>query len=560
MQRRIFFSIFIGSLSLLLLANAFLLFSLESFFQKESLEDLKNQSKSLIEQLPQDLTQLESLVKPLQDSHYRISIIDKNGNVLYDSFSKVLENHSSREEIQNALLNGGATSVRYSNTLGAKTLYYAVFLKEREIVLRVAKEQKYVKALFFKLLPFFFVESFLALLLCFFLAKVLAKAILKPILKANLEDLKKDSLYFELHSFVKKIKSQNKIIKTQLKHLRQKQQEMLLLAEHMSDGLILLNQHGDILSTNKSVNKYFKNLSSCTIIYELKESHFLKILLNLLRDFKKHKQEESKTLQMQLCNFECEVIFTPIFVKNKCKGMVVIVRDITQTKLAQNLRKEFSANVTHELKTPLTSILASSEMLKNNLVKKEDIPQFIDKILAESTRLLVMIDEILKLSFFDEGGAEYLQKQKISLKSNVLKVVKHLKMIATQYEVEMLLDLQEGYILGEKSLVENLIFNLVDNAIKYNKKGGFIRVSLHNLGEKIRLSIQDSGIGIPEHLHQRIFERFFCVDKSRSKQLGGTGLGLSIVKSAVAYHQAYLELKSEVGKGSEFILEFNKIA
>lgn len=547
-----------GSLSLLFLANVFLIFSLESFFQKESLLDLKNQSKPLIEQLPQDLTKIELLLKSLKDSHYRISVIDTRGNVLYDSLKQDLENHIKREEVQNALLNGESTSIRYSDTLGAKTLYYAVFLKERELILRIAKEQKYIKALVFKLLPYFFLEFFLALLLCFLLARVLTKAILKPILKVDLEHLKKDSLYFELHSFVKKIKSQNKVIKTQLKHLRQKQQEMLLLAENMSDGLILLNQHGDILSTNKSVQKYFKNLNSHTIIYALEESHFLKTLLNLLKDFKKHKKQTSKTLQMQLSSFECEVIFTPIFVKHKCKGMVIIIRDITQTKLAQNLRKEFSANVTHELKTPLTSILASSEMLKNNLVKKEDIPNFIDKILAESTRLLAMIDEILKLSFFDEGGGETLQKQKIALHSSILKVAERLKLIAAQYEVEIILDLQECHILGEKSLIENLIFNLMDNAIKYNIKGGFVKVSLQDLGEKIRLSIQDSGIGIPQHLHQRIFERFFCVDKSRSKKLGGTGLGLSIVQSALSYHQASLEVKSEVGKGSEFIIIFSK--
>ncbi|MDE5603242.1 MAG: two-component sensor histidine kinase, partial [Helicobacter sp.] len=473
MQRRIFFSIFIGSLSLLFLANLFLIFSLESFFQKESLLDLKNQSKHLIEQLPQDLTKIESLLQSLKDSHYRISIMDKRGNVLYDSLKKDLENHIKREEIQNALLNGESTSIRYSDTLGAKTLYYAVFLKERELILRIAKEQKHIKALVSKLLPYFFLEFFLALLLCFLLARFLTKAILKPILKVDLEHLKKDSLYFELHSFVKKIKSQNKVIKTQLKHLRQKQQEMLLLAENMSDGLILLNQHGDILSTNKSVQKYFKNLSSHTIIYGLEETYFLQTLLNLLKGFKKNKGGESKTLQMQLSNFECEVIFTPIFAKNKCKGMVIVVRDITQAKLAQNLRKEFSANVTHELKTPLTSILASSEMLKNNLVKKEDIPSFLDKIFAESTRLLGMIDEILKLSFFDEGGEENLQKQKISLKSSVLRVVERLKLIATQYEVQIIVNLEECFILGEKSLVENLIFNLIDNAIKYNFKGGF---------------------------------------------------------------------------------------
>lgn len=528
--------------------------------QKEMFIQLEKQAKAIQPYIHKILQKdTDDFFEFLTKNHYRLSVISANGKVLYDNQADIgkMENHSKREEIKNAIANGDSKIVRYSNTLKEKTFYYALFLKEQNVVLRLSNTQEYIVGLFGEFIPYFVFEILVLLVVLYLLAKILTKMILKPILEIDLEHLSEDSLYGELHSFVKKIKDQNKTIKNQFKHLKQKRQEMLLLTENMSDGLILLNRHGSILNINKSAQAYFTNLEGISSIYQLEDSRFLKIALEYLKEFKKNKKRDNKILQMQLLGYECEVVFSPIFSKNeKFKGMVIVLRNITEKKLAQNLRKEFSANVTHELKTPLTSILASSEMIKNGLVAKEDLPEFIDKIALESKRLLEMIDEILKISFLDECDEEVLKKNRINLKNMVLNVIKRLQLVAQKNDIAIIPKLEDCSIVGVNELLENLIFNLCDNAIKYNKKGGFVEIVLEKLPNEVVFRVKDSGVGIPKEYLSRIFERFFCVDKGRSKKLGGSGLGLSIVKSALKYNNAQIEVKSEVGVGSEFIVHF----
>ena len=560
MQKKIFYSIFSACLCLLIFVNIFFVFALEGFLQKEMFIQLEKQAKAIQPYINKILQKdTDDFFEFLTKNHYRLSVISTNGKVLYDNQADIgkMENHSKREEIKNAIANGDSKIVRYSNTLKEKTFYYALFLKEQNVVLRLSNTQEYIVGLFGEFIPYFVFEILVLLVVLYLLAKILTKMILKPILEIDLEHLSEDSLYGELHSFVKKIKDQNKTIKNQFKHLKQKRQEMLLLTENMSDGLILLNRHGSILNINKSVQAYFTNLEGISSIYQLEDSRFLKIALEYLKEFKKNKKRDNKILQMQLLGYECEVVFSPIFSKNeKFKGMVIVLRNITEKKLAQNLRKEFSANVTHELKTPLTSILASSEMIKNGLVAKEDLPEFIDKIALESKRLLEMIDEILKISFLDECDEEVLKRNRINLKNMVLNVIKRLQLVAQKNDITIIPKLEDCSIVGVNELLENLIFNLCDNAIKYNKKGGFVEIVLEKLPNEVVFRVKDSGVGIPKEYLSRIFERFFCVDKGRSKKLGGSGLGLSIVKSALKYNNAQIEVKSEVGVGSEFIVHF----
>lgn len=560
MQKKIFYSIFSACLCLLIFVNIFFVFALEGFLQKEMFIQLEKQAKAIQPYIHKILQKdTDDFFEFLTKNHYRLSVISANGKVLYDNQADIgkMENHSKREEIKNAIANGDSKIVRYSNTLKEKTFYYALFLKEQNVVLRLSNTQEYIVGLFGEFIPYFVFEILVLLVVLYLLAKILTKMILKPILEIDLEHLSEDSLYGELHSFVKKIKDQNKTIKNQFKHLKQKRQEMLLLTENMSDGLILLNRHGSILNTNKSAQAYFANLEGISSIYQLEDSRFLKIALEYLKEFKKNKKRDNKILQMQLLGYECEVVFSPIFSKNeKFKGMVIVLRNITEKKLAQNLRKEFSANVTHELKTPLTSILASSEMIKNGLVAKEDLPEFIDKIALESKRLLEMIDEILKISFLDECDEEVLKRNRINLRNMVLNVIKRLQLVAQKNDIVIIPKLEDCSIVGVNELLENLIFNLCDNAIKYNKKGGFVEIVLEKLPNEVVFRVKDSGVGIPKEYLSRIFERFFCVDKGRSKKLGGSGLGLSIVKSALKYNNAQIEVKSEVGVGSEFIVHF----
>ena len=416
---------------------------------------------------------------------------------------------------------------------------------------------------FFKEQATFWIFSYGAICLCLIalcsilLAKLLTQIFLKPLQKINFESL--DNFpYPELGEFIERIKSQNKAVKTQFKHLKKKKQELQSLTQNMSDGLIFINRTGKILSENTSAEKYFSNLKSINNILELDNAQFLKLLLQYLKDFKKEKLKsdvrENFTFHYPN-NLECEVVFSPIFSqKSKFKGMLIVLCDITELKKTQNLRKEFSANVTHELKTPLTSIMASSEMIKNGLVAQEDLPNFVDKIFLESKRLLEMINEILKISFLDE--TQVLPLNTLNLKEIVQRVYRRLEMFANKHSVTFELDLEDAYILGVDELLENLVFNLCDNAIKYNYKGGFVKIKLKTNSEFVELSIKDSGIGIPKELQERVFERFFCVDKSRSKKIGGSGLGLSIVKSALKLHNATINLKSDLGRGSEFNVRF----
>lgn len=404
----------------------------------------------------------------------------------------------------------------------------------------------------------YLVIEFCVIVLCSaLLARFLSMILLRPLQTINFKNLE-NFPYPELGALIEKIKFQNKAVKTQFKHLKKKKQELQSLTQNMNDGLIFINRTGKILSENASAKKYFSNLKRINNISELDNAEFLRLLLQYLRNFKKEKLKsdirENFTFHYPN-NLECEVVFSPIFSqKSKFKGLIIALCDITELKKAQNLRKEFSANVTHELKTPLTSIMVSSEMIKNGLVAQEDLPNFVDKIHLESKRLLEMINEILKISFLDETQA--LSLTMLNLKEIVQRVYARLELLANKHFITLELDLQDSYILGIDELLENLVFNLCDNAIKYNCKGGFVKIKLKTSGEFVELSIKDSGIGIPKDLQERVFERFFCVDKSRSKKIGGSGLGLSIVKSALKLHNATISLKSNLGKGSEFCVRF----
>ncbi|PZT48562.1 hypothetical protein B6S12_03395 [Helicobacter valdiviensis] len=437
----------------------------------------------------------------------------------------------------------------------SKMLYYATqaTLQNEIVVLRLAMPKSNVEENFEEFLPFFALEFVLCLLLSFMIARVLTASIIKPLKTLTLDNLSQKMPYRELEPFIKALKQEHKAVKNKLKGLEHKQNQMLLLTQNMSDGIILLNKDGKILLVNERAEEYFNAISNLHSIYELKDALFLQKILPLLTLFKKHKKQQTEFVT--LGNKECEVVFCPIHSKDKFKGIIIILHDLDAQKQAQKLRREFSANVTHELKTPLTSILASSEMLSNGLVSKEDTQQFLQKIEKEAKRLLEMIDEILRLSFLDEAQ-DHLPMQTVELKNIIQNVFERLKIIANNNKITLLSDLQECTIRGNGELLENLIYNLCDNAIKYNNKGGFVKVTLKKEQDGICLSVKDNGIGIPKESHKRIFERFYCVDKGRSKQLGGTGLGLSIVKSVAKLHHAKIEVKSKAGKGSEFLFYF----
>lgn len=577
MQKRIFYSVFLVSAMLVLVANIALIISTEIIFKKQIITELKKQANSFlhIKDFGKNLG-VDSANRADFRAQNRISIITQSGKVVFDNFANSLDNHINRAEIKATLSDGESVTERYSHSLGQNLIYYAKAFTHggEKYIIRVATAKKSISDFMLHIIAFFALEVGILLCLCFLIARILTKWILSPIKNINLEQIDKNSAYAEFGAFIKKIKSQNKTIKKSYKKLLQKQQESILLAQNINDGFMLLNAKGNIVLANKALAKFVRVGENENILH-IENATFAQIIMKNLSDFKAQRGDlgdssDSNTLRdsgnagtnhhkiTQLClnNCECEVICSPIFVGHKCKGMMILVQNLDEEKRAQNLRKEFSANVTHELKTPLTSILASSEMLKNKLVQSADMPRFLDKIYNESKRLLEMIDEILKLSFFDENKQDSLQKERVDLREIALSVIARLQSVAQNRGVTLRYDLQSAEIWGAHELLENLIYNLIDNAIKYNKIGGFVEIALFSNERKITLSVKDSGIGIAPNYHNRIFERFFRVEKSHSKALGGTGLGLSIVKHACIYHNAKISLTSEVGAGSEFRVEF----
>lgn len=548
MHKKIFSAIFLTTTLLLIIANVMILLAVESILTKQAFIELKKEAKILE-------TNISNLIENKIPNTYRISIIQENGEVIYDNTNENLQNHNDRVEIINAIINNEATSIRYSDTMKTNMLYFAKIINfdDKKIILRISQPKKDIENVIWNLLPYFAFEFILCSIICFFIARMLTKSIIKPLYKLNLENIIQKIPYTELKPLAQALKNEYKLIKNQLKGLKQKQAQMLLLTQNMSDGLVLLNKQGKILLANKKANEYFKNIEKMINIDEIDDHLFLQQVLLYLNKLKKDNQQQITTIKIN--NKECEVIFCPIHSKGKFRGIIIILRDIDALILAQNMRKEFSANVTHELKTPLTSIIASSEMINSNLVREKDLKIFIEKIEKEAKRLLEMIDEILKLSFLDENGVN-ITIDKINLKTITNSVLDRLQIIAKNKKITITSNLDNAYILGNKQLIENLIYNLCDNAIKYNKENGYIKINLQTQKSNIIFSIKDSGIGIPKEAQKRVFERFYCVDKSRSKNLGGTGLGLSIVKSVAKYHNAKIELNSKENKGSEFKITF----
>ena len=585
MQKRIFYSVFLVSALLVLVAHIALISSTEIIFKKQIITELKKQANTFLHikdfgnnlgvdsAKNGDSARVDSANRADFRAQNRISIITQSGKVLFDNFANSLDNHINRAEIKATLSDGKSVTERYSHSLGQNLIYYAKAFTHggEKYIIRVAMAKKSISDFMLHIIAFFALEVGILLCLCFLIARILTKWILSPIKNINLEQIDKNSAYAEFGAFIKKIKSQNKTIKKSYKKLLQKQQESILLAQNINDGFMLLNAKGNIVLANKALAKFVR-VGGNENILNIENATFTQIIMKNLSDFKAQRGDlgdsnnlrdsnnaganHHKITQLCLNNCECEVVCSPIFVGHKCKGMMILVQNLDEEKRAQNLRKEFSANVTHELKTPLTSILASSEMLKNKLVQSADMPRFLDKIYNESKRLLEMIDEILKLSFFDENKQDSLQKERVDLREIALSVIARLQSVAQNRGIALRYDLQNAEIWGAHELLENLIYNLIDNAIKYNKMGGFVEIALFSDERKITLSVKDSGIGIAPTYHNRIFERFFRVEKSHSKALGGTGLGLSIVKHACIYHNAKISLTSEVGTGSEFRVEF----
>lgn len=489
----------------------------------------------------------ESYLESINDPDYRITWLDSAGKVLYDTQvnSATMENHSSREEFKKAMNEGEGSSIRYSSTMLQQNIYYAVKLNDNT-VLRVAETYDSVLSLTLRLLTPILWIYILAIAISGFLANYLAKRISKPINEIDLDHPLSKPSYEEIQPLLKRVDSQNKQIKKQMDDLHQKKKEFNSVTDNISEGLILLNKENEVVSINNAARQIFQTEDK-NVILSTEE------IKDLIEKAKQGKEAETILRKDEAI---IRVIANPIYSHSVFTGISILAFDVTNTYEAERTRKEFTANVSHELKTPLQTIMGSAELLQNHLVKQDDIPSFYEKIHQESSRMLTLIDDIIRLSQLDESSQ--VEENTLRINDSAKEAINSLKESAKKKNIQIQTNLNEAFIKANSRLIYEIIYNLIDNAIRYSNNDSSIEVSTYTNTHHAYLKVKDNGIGIPLEDQSRIFERFYRVDKSHSRATGGTGLGLSIVKHAVKLSHGTIALESELNKGSTFTVTFPK--
>lgn len=493
-------------------------------------------------------------LKNIKDKSARITYIDQDGTVLFDNEADVSEmkNHSDRTEFQKAEKYGAGESSRYSDTLSEKTIYYALRLKDGT-VLRVSGTQDSVLALVENLIFPLCGLLCLMLILSGIMASAISKRIVKPINELDLEHPEENQIYEELSPLLSKIHRQNREIQNQLELAKQQQQEFSLITENMQEGLIVIDKYTMILSANSSAWNLFRmdKVRQGESVYCLdRAENFRHAIEHVL-------EGEHEELVLKLNGSDIQLIANPVVRGQKTEGAVILLVDVTEKLERENLRREFSANVSHELKTPLTSISGFAEIIQGGFVKDEDIPKFAGRIYKESKRLLQLVEDVIQISQLDEEKTPYIwepvdvyqvcKNAFDSLKEKAYKMNVHLYICGESMKMEAI-----------RTLLEEAVYNVCDNAIKYNRNDGSVSIFLEQTAQEVQIVVKDTGIGIPREDQDRVFERFYRVDKSHSKEIGGTGLGLSIVKHVVSTLDGSVGLRSEVGSGTEICMKFPK--
>ena len=487
----------------------------------------------------------------LTADRYRLTWIAADGSVLYDTKTDAesLENHASRAEVSQALTTGTGESTRYSSTLMEKTMYYAQRLDDGT-VLRISISRATVGMIAVGMIQPLLIVLIVALILSGLLARRLSRRIVDPLNSLDLEHPLDNDAYEELSPLLKRIHRQHVEIQTQLRELREKTDEFTQITGSMREGLVLLDEHGSILSINAAAQALFGADAQCV------GRDFLTI---------ERSHEISAAIQAAVADGHSEVRaeragrvyqfdISRITSDGKFLGTVILAFDITEQEFAERNRREFTANVSHELKTPLQGIIGSAELIENGMVKPDDLPRFVGHIHAEAARLVTLIDDIIRLSQLDEGDA--MPTEPVDLLAVSQEAAENLQDAAAARGVTVGVTGQPAVIPGVRRLIYEIVYNLCDNAIKYNRDGGRVDVTVAADADGSSITVADTGIGIaPEH-QGRVFERFYRVDKSHSKASGGTGLGLSIVKHAVQYHHGRIELESTPGTGTTIRVVF----
>ncbi len=542
MTKRIFRSIFLVASVVLLASFLIIMGVLYEYFTNMRKSELKVETALAAHGVENEgLAYFEGL----NTENYRITWVAADGAVLYDSEADAasMENHAERQEIRDALESGIGESERASETLAEKTLYCAERLSDGT-VLRVSVMQYTVLALMLGMLRPICVVLGVALILSAVLAHRLSKMTVEPLNALDLDSPLENDVYEELTPLLTRIERQHRQIRTQYEELTRKQDEFVAVTDGMSEGLILMNEKGVILSINRSAMRLFQTTPDRVGRDILTVDRSL-AMQRLLSEAQNGRHGETV---MALGGGEFQVNSSPVVSDGRIIGMCIFAFDITEKARAEKQRREFSANVSHELKTPLHSIMGSAELLEEGLVEQEDVPRFVGHIRAEAARLVELVNDIIRLSQLDEN--EELPREDVDLRALAEEAAAALADEAKSKDVAVEVRGNHLGITGVRRLLYEIVYDLCDNAIKYNVSGGRVEIALSKERGETVLAVSDTGIGIPPEAQGRVFERFYRVDQSHSKETGGTGLGLSIVKHAAQYHNAKIELESEPGKGT----------
>lgn len=550
MTRRIFRAMFTVALTVLLCTLVFVMGAVHTYFTGLQQDQLRGETALAAHAVErQGMDYLQELDENLD---CRITWIARDGQVLYDSRSNSgqMENHLAREEVRQAMADGFGQSMRYSGTLMARYIYCAQQLPDGT-VLRLSTSQSSVLSLLLGMAGSIALAAAASLGLSLWLSRRLSKQAVKPLNELNLDEPLSNTVYEEIQPLLQRLDSQQRQLRAQSMELKQKQKEFNTVTRSLSEGLVLLNSGGTILSINPAAAAILEVTPNCLGADFSVANRNPQIAALVAQALTGQKGEQT----VSLLGGQYLAAVNPVRTEGRIFGVVVLLFDVTQKHQAEQLRREFTANVSHELKTPLHAISGYAELMKSGLVAPTDIPHFAEKIYAETQRLVHLVEDTLRLSRLDEG-AEDMRWSQVDLWAVAERAVQEQAGPAELAGVQVKLMGTKAKIQGIPQLVSGIVCNLLDNAIKYNHAGGKVTIRIAKEGTETLLEVADTGIGIPAEHQDRVFERFYRVDKSHSKEVGGTGLGLSIVKHAALILGAKLTLDSQVGKGTTIRVRF----
>lgn len=551
MTKKIFKSIMTVCTVVLILGLAFVMGILYRYFGKQISTELEKEAFYAAQGV--ESSGMEYLEK-LDGKNSRITLIDQDGSVLYDSQAEAssMENHKDREEVKEAAETGKGKAVRMSETLSEKTIYYALRLEDGKI-LRVSSTQYSVLALVYQLIVPVLWILLLMIVLSGLFASRLSKKVVEPVNKLDLEHPEENEVYEEVAPLLSRMYKQNREIKNQIDTARRQQEEFSIITENMQEGLVVIDRYTMILSGNASVWKLFhvngpKNGES---VYVLNRSEEFQSIID------KALGGKNNEAVLKVDGSDIHVVANPVMREEQVEGAVLLLVNVTEKLEREKLRREFSANVSHELKTPLTSISGFAEIIQDGYVKEEDVRAFAGRIYKEAQRLITLVEDVIRISQLDEGEVPY-EWTETDLYQTAKNVFGTLSEAAKKQDVHLYIEGDRVQLHTVPNILEEVLFNLCDNAIKYNKPGGNVCICLTENEESVCISVKDNGVGIPKEDQSRVFERFYRVDKSHSKEIGGTGLGLSIVKHGVSFLGGEVELESTPEQGTEITVSFPK--